>query len=121
MKVLIADDSKLMRERIRAILSEISDIVVIGETQDGPSTIDAVEQSKPDIVILDIRMPGGNGIVALQAIKSVKHAPIAIMLTNYPYPQYKKKCLELGADYFLDKSSEFDQITSIFEQLLKNS
>jgi DNA-binding response OmpR family regulator len=68
-------------------------------------------------VILDIRMPGGSGMDVLQAIKREKQAPMVIMLTNYPYPQYRKKCLGLGADYFFDKSTEFEKVTELFKQL----
>jgi len=118
MKVLIADDSRLMRERIRAILSDASGIDTIHEAEDSPTAIQAVKKTKPDVVILDICMPGGNGISALEAIKSTADPPITIMLTNYPYPQYRKKCIDLGADFFLDKSSEFDALTDIFHALM---
>jgi DNA-binding response OmpR family regulator len=53
----------------------------------------------------------------LQALKQGKQAPMVIMLTNYPYPQYRKKCLGLGADYFFDKSTEFEKVTELFKQL----
>jgi DNA-binding response OmpR family regulator len=68
-------------------------------------------------VILDIRMPGGNGIQVLEAIKTSTAAPVVIMLTAFPYPQYRKKCLEVGADYFLDKTTEFERVVEVLEQL----
>ena len=71
---------------------------------------------KPDVVILDIRMPDGSGIDVLQTIKQGEPAPAVIVLTNYPYPAYRQKCLQAGADFFLDKSTEFDQIPELIER-----
>jgi CheY-like chemotaxis protein len=61
-------------------------------------------------------MPGGSGIDVLQNIKQDEAAPIVIILTNYPYWGYRQKCLQAGADFFLDKSTEFDQIPELFER-----
>jgi len=69
-------------------------------------------------VILDIRMPGGSGIDVLEDIKKINAAPIVIILTNYPYPQYRKKCMAAGADYFFDKSSEFEKVTEVLKKLI---
>ena len=76
-----------------------------------------VPRLRPDVVILDIRMPGGNGLQALERIKASDSAPMVIMLTAFPYPQYRKKCLELGAEHFFDKSTEFEQVAQVLQQL----
>jgi len=117
MKVFIADDSKVLRERVIEMFSELPGIEIIGHAQDVPEALTAIKKLNPDVVILDIRMPGGSGIDVLQDIKKEKQAPVVIILTNYPYPQYRKKCLGLGADYFFDKSTEFEKITELFKQL----
>ncbi len=117
MKVFIADDSKVLCERLIEMLSEVPGIEIIGHAQDVAGSLAAIKKLNPDIVILDIRMPGGSGMDVLQAIKQEKQAPMVIMLTNYPYPQYRKKCLGLGADYFFDKSTEFEKVTELFKQL----
>ena len=70
------------------------------------------------MVILDIRMPNGSGIDVLREIKKNEHAPIVIMITNYPYPQYQKKCEAAGADYFFDKATEIGKVTEVLEQLI---
>lgn len=64
------------------------------------------------------KMPGGNGIDVLQNIKKSKPAPIVIMLTNYPYLQYRKKCMKAGAEYFFDKASEFEKVNEVLENLI---
>ena len=121
MKVFIVDDSAVVRERLRAMLSELTEIEIIGEARAPLEVKNSVRKVKPDAVILDIRMPGGSGIDVLQNIKKDKPAPIVIILTNYPYPQYRKKCMDAGADFFFDKSTEFDKITEVFKQLIQDS
>lgn len=72
---------------------------------------------EPDLVILDIHLNGKNGIQVLEEIQAEKNPPTVIMLTAYPYPQYRKKCFELGADYFLDKTVDFEQIPQVIEEI----
>jgi DNA-binding NarL/FixJ family response regulator len=72
------------------------------------------------VVILDIRMPDKSGIEVLKDIRNKKLPIRVIMLTNYPYPQYRKKCEELGADYFFDKVTEIEEIPKVIEELVKN-
>jgi DNA-binding NarL/FixJ family response regulator len=120
MKVFIADDSAMFRERLKELLSEVTGIEIIDEAGDGTEAIRGIQELKPDLVILDIRMPGGNGIDTLKNIKKMKQAPVVIMITNYPYPQYRKKCMELGADYFFKKSTEFEKVIEVIEQLAQN-
>ena len=115
MRILIVDDSPVVRERLAALLAELEGVEVVGQAQDVVGAVAAIRALRPDVVTLDIRMPGGNGIEALAEVKKVQPAPIVIMLTNYPYPQYRKKCLDAGADYFLDKSTEFEQVAQILK------
>ncbi len=121
MKVFIADDSEMVRERLKAMLSELTEIEIIGQAQDGIEATNSIRKLKPDVVILDIRMPGGSGIQVLQNIKKDKQAPIVIILTNYPYPQYRKKCMEVGADFFFDKSTEFEKIPEVLKSFIEDS
>jgi DNA-binding NarL/FixJ family response regulator len=64
-------------------------------------------------------MPGGNGIEVLREVKKMSPAPSVIMFTNYAHAQYRKKCEEAGADFFLDKSTEFDKLPQTLEHLLQ--
>lgn len=115
MKVLIADDSTLVRDRLATLISELKDVELVGQTSSAPETLEAIQRLRPDVVILDIRMPGGNGIFVLEKIKARKAAPLVIMLTAFPYPQYRKKCLEAGAEYFFDKTTEFDRVAEVLD------
>jgi DNA-binding NarL/FixJ family response regulator len=115
-KVFIADDSLIVREHLVTMLEELAGIEVVGQAENVAEAISAIRILKPDAVILDIRMPGGSGIDVLQNIKQDDLAVLVIVLTNYPYPVYRQKCLQAGADFFLDKSTEFDQIPELFER-----
>ncbi len=117
MKVFIVDDSAFIRERLRIMVSELKEVEVIAQAKDPQEAIEGIQKLKPDVVILDIRMPGGSGIDVLKNIKKNRNPPQVIMLTNYPYPQYRKKCNDAGADYFLDKSTEFEKVTEILSSL----
>ncbi len=112
MKVFIADDSAVVLERLVEMLSELSGIEIVGQARGGLEAINAITKLKPDAVILDIRMPDGSGIYVLRCIKKGHTAPVVIMLTSYPYPQYRKICLDEGADFFFYKSNEFDYLHS---------
>ena len=114
--VFIADDSLVVREHLVTMLDELPRIVIVGQAENVAEAINGILELRPDIVILDIRMPGGSGIDVLQTIKQDKPVPVVIVLTNYPYPAYRQKCLQAGADFFLDKSTEFDQIPGLFER-----
>ena len=104
MKVFIADDSKIFRDRLKEMLAELTEIEIIGEAENILETKKRIRKLNPDVVILDIRMPDGSGIDILKHIKKNNQVPAVIILTNYPYPQYRKKCMELGADYFFQTS-----------------
>lgn len=119
-KVFIADDSLIVREHLVTMLEELAGIKVVGQAENVAEAISAIRILQPDVVILDIRMPGGNGIDVLQTIKQDEVAPMVIILTNYPYPGYRQKCLQAGADFFLDKSTEFDQIPELFERFKRD-
>jgi DNA-binding NarL/FixJ family response regulator len=117
LKVFITDDSATVRERLVAMVSALPEITVVGQAQDGPEAVDAIRRTRPDVVILDVRMPGSNGIDVLRRLKKMQPAPKVIMLTNYAHRQYREKCEAAGADFFFDKSTEFDQIPQALEQV----
>ena len=120
MKLFIADDSKIVCDRLTEMLSEIKGVEIVGHAESAPEAIESIVRLKPDVVILDIRMPGGNGITVLEKIKQMPFSPWVIMLTNYPYPQYRKKCMDAGAHRFLDKSAEFEKIPEILRELAED-
>jgi len=120
MKVLIVDDSKIVCDGLQQMLINIADVEIVGQANNGQDAIASISESKPDVVILDIRLPGLSGIDVLKDIRAKKLPIRVIMLTNYPYPQYRKKCEELGADYFFDKVAEIEMIPNMIAELAKD-
>jgi DNA-binding NarL/FixJ family response regulator len=119
-KLLIADDSDVLRNSLSQMISEIKGIEIVGEAADARIALERVERLKPDVVILDIRMPGMDGIAALESLKKKANPPIVIIFTNYPYLQYRKRCLDAGADYFFYKATEFGMLIDLLKKLARN-
>lgn len=117
MIIVIADDSSLLRDRISKLLNGLTERIVIYEAENGQRAMELIYAKKPDLVILDIRMPEMNGIEVLKIIRKEKMKTKVCIFTNFPYPQYKKKCLEAGADYFLSKAEDFENIKTIITDL----
>lgn len=116
-RVVIADDAPAVRRGLNDLLCEISGVQVVAQTEDAPQTIAAIQTHSPDVVVLDFRMPGGGGLAVLEAIKGISPKPVVIVLTNYPEPAYRESCLAAGADYFLDKSTQFSLVPDIIREL----
>jgi DNA-binding NarL/FixJ family response regulator len=118
MKIVIADDSILLRDRINFFLKSILTQSVLYEAKNGLEALRLIEEVKPDLVILDIRMPEMNGIDVLKKIREMKLNVKVCILTNYSYPQYKLKCFEAGADYFISKNEDFEDIKDVITDML---
>lgn len=121
MKVVIVDDSVLVQERLTIMFAGLKGVEVVGTAQDAPEGTSVIRELNPDVVILDIKMPVGSGIDVLRDIKDSNPLIKVVILTNYPYEQYRRKCMDLGAEYFFDKSSEFERIPEILEQFRKEN
>ena len=116
-KVFVADDSIVLRERLLEMLREIPGVEVLGCAEDGLHAINCIRALKPDAVVLDIQMPCGTGLDVLKNVKRGQDGPIFIVFTNFPYPQYRKRALECGAEFFFDKTTEFEKLRELFGQL----
>lgn len=120
MKIFIVDDSELVVQRVKSLLPNIEGLEFIGQAANANDAVEAIESLKPDVVILDIRLTGENGMNVLERIKKEQTPPVVIMLTNYPYPQYRKKCRELGAEYFFDKVTEIESFVKVLRILARD-
>ena len=119
MKVLIADDSEVFVQRLVQALGEISGIEIVARARTGAEALQALREMRPEVMILDIRMPEGSGIDVLKGMQREKLTPIAIVLTNFAFSQYRKKCLQLGARFFFDKSADFNQVREALSGLIQ--
>ena len=116
--VFIVDGSSIIQERLRIMLAEVDGVDVVGQAQNAANAVGAIRARKPDLVIQDVQTADGNGLDLLAAIKQGEPPPVVIVLTNDAYPPYRKAYLQAGADFFLDKSNEFDQIPIVLRRLL---
>jgi len=120
-KVLIVDDSNIIRDRIAKMLSGIARVEIAGEASNSIEAIHMVNKLRPDVVTLDIRIPGESGIEVLKKIKKTHSSIIVLVLTNFPQEQYRNKCYQLGGDYFFSKSDEFEKVEEIVSILAGNT
>ncbi len=113
MKIVIADDSVLLRDRIKNLLNNLNSKFKLYEAKNGTEALELITEKEADLAILDIRMPDMNGFEVLKRIRELKIKIRVCILTNYPYSQYRKRCIEEGADYFLDKNIDFQKVSEI--------
>ena len=120
MKVFIADDSSAVVERLADLVEEeVPGAQLVGQAGDAPEAMRGIQEIKPDALILDLQMPGGSGLDVLRAIRTDHPHLYVLICTNYPCPQYREECLTAGANFFLDKSAEFEKIPAILRELIQ--
>jgi DNA-binding NarL/FixJ family response regulator len=119
-RILIADDHGVVREGLRAVLEE-DDLQVVGEATTGREAVAMVEQLQPDVVLLDIRMPDLNGLQALAQIKAKAPATYVIMLTTYATPDYLTKAIQAGAEGYLSKDTDPQQIPAVVRAVVRDA
>ena len=117
---MIVDDSALVRARLVVILSRSPQIEVVAVAKTASEAVQRAKQAKPDVIILDISLPGASGISIVRRLKQIQPTPVVLMLSNYSSLQIQTKCKEAGADYFFDKSSEFEKVVFTIESFGTN-
>ncbi len=112
-RILIIDDSDLIRELLRQILGGIEGVEIVGEATNGETGVARVQELRPDIVTLDLRLNGTSGVDVLQQIQALPDPPRVIVVTDYPFSSSRRRCLALGAAHFLDKASEIPKLVDL--------
>jgi DNA-binding NarL/FixJ family response regulator len=116
MNVFIVEDSAVMRENLKTMLSDFSNVEIVGHAADESGAIEQIDASLPDVVILDLNLESGSGINVLKNVK--KHHPEikVIVLTNYTDDHYAEACRRANADYFFDKSFQFMKVHDVLAE-----
>jgi len=117
MRVLIVDDSEVLVQCLRSSLAEVAGTEIVGQAASAAEGLRQIRKATPDVVILDICMPGGSGIEVLEGLRNDQFQPIVIVLSNHSEPQYRKKYLRSGARHFFDKSAEFHRVAEVLRSL----
>ncbi|OJX80311.1 response regulator transcription factor [Leifsonia sp. 71-9] len=102
-RIVLADDHPVVREGIRGMLTGYDDIDVVGQAASGPEAVDLVAALHPDLVLMDLRMPGGDGVAATRAITASHPATRVVVLTTYETDQDILRAIEAGASGYLLK------------------
>lgn len=112
--VLVVDDAVMVRDRLVALLRDLPGVDVVGTAGDVPEGLAEARRLAPDAVVLDIRMPGGDGVMILKDIKARAPETVVVILTNYAGAVHRSRCLAASADHFLDKSADLDRLAEVF-------
>ncbi|MCP2519421.1 response regulator transcription factor [SCandidatus Aminicenantes bacterium Aminicenantia_JdfR_composite] len=118
-KILIADDHAIVREGIKKILSEFSDIKVVNEAKTGKETIEKVRKEKLDLIILDISLPDRNGLDVLKQIKELKPNLPVLILSIHPEENYAIRTLKAGASGYLTKDKTPHELIKAVKKIFK--
>jgi DNA-binding NarL/FixJ family response regulator len=108
--VLIADDHRLFRDGLRGLLEREGHVQVVAETADGPDTVAAAARLRPDVVLMDISMPGLNGIEAARRIVALSPGTRIVMLSMHADRRFVTESLKAGATGYLLKDCDFDEV-----------
>lgn len=117
-RIVLADDHPLTRKGVAACIAEEEEMQLVGEASDGDAAWDLIQQLQPDVALLDIRMPGQDGIEIARRIKDSALSTKAIMLTSFDAQQYVLAALAAGAKGFIVKSSVAVELTQCIERVM---
>ena len=117
----MVEDSEIVRTRLVAMLAETRGVEVAGEAATVADAVARLAAGRPDAVLVDLRLPDGDGFEVIRAAKALTPAPIVVVLTSYAYPQLEARGLAAGADWFLDKSTQFLRVPEILTSLPRMS
>ena len=109
-RLLIADDHIVVRAGLKSLLADVRDIQIVAEAADGAEAVRLAHRHRPDVVMLDVRMPGGDGLAALGQLRVELPAVPVIMFSSYDNPTYIARAVALGAAGYLVKNASRDEI-----------
>lgn len=118
MRVLLADDSVLILEWLQDTLGMNKQVEIVGSFKNGIDTLKALKTLKPDLAIVDFKMPGLNGLEVLKEIRKENKILKFIILTYYSLDNYRQVAMLAGADYFFSKVDDFEKVSIVVEEMV---
>ena len=112
-RVLVVDDERMVCAHLRTILAAAADLDVVGETYDGADAVEATVRLRPDVVLMDLRMPGLDGLAAIERIVTLPAPPRIVALTTFQLDEYVLRALRAGAVGFLLKSTSPEDLVDL--------
>lgn len=113
LRILLIEDSELLRSRLSQMLTEPGKMRVVASAASESEARRKIEAAEYDVLLVDVELQEGSGIGAIRHARSVypePRRPLIIVLTNYPLPAVRNRCIDAGADYFLDKMRQFQEV-----------
>ena len=110
--VFLCDDVPAFRALLRAVLEQHAGCEIVGEASDGPSAVAGVARTRPDVLVLDLDMPGGDGLSAIPAIRSACAQTRIIVLSSFPHERMARRALHAGADRYLEKRTPLSEVAA---------
>ena len=117
MKVFLVEDSPLVCERLVELIEAEGAHAVVGQAANYDDAVRGIAATEPDVGIFDIKLAQGNGIDALVEARRNRPGLVGIVMSNYATPQHLRESEDAGAQFFLDKSADFERITGILSSL----
>ena len=115
-RVFIVEDSPSVRSRLVELVGAIDGMSVVGEAESPAAAVAGIRDTQPDCVVLDFQLIGGTAVDVLRAVHPEAPEIAFVVLTNHPTPQYRRVCMDAGASWFLDKSTEFGKLDEVVTQ-----
>ena len=116
-RIVVADDETLLRDALEAILSLQADIDVVAVAASGTEAIARIERHRPDVAVLDLLMPGADGIEVAEAVAGLSPGTRCLILTSYARPGYLKRALAAGVRGFVPKTTPAATLTEVIRRL----
>jgi DNA-binding NarL/FixJ family response regulator len=113
MNVLLVDDAASVREHLGSLVRAVPGVDSVMEAEDSITALDAIARAAPDLIVLDLNLPGVSGLELLPIMKERVPGAVVVVLTNHTGPAYEVRCRVLGADYFFDKSRQFHRAVEV--------
>ena len=119
MRIVLADDSLLILERLQQMLSIHKQVEIVGTYNNGTDTLEALRILKPDLAIVDFKMPGLNGLEVLNQIRKENKIVKFIILTFFSSDHYRQKAIQDGVDYYFSKVDDFEKVSQVVEEMVE--
>ena len=113
MRVLIAESSTVIREKLVTVLGNVEGVEIVGQARDAATARALARDTKPDLTVMDSLDYSGDSIGLLQYLKAIRPDGTVIVLTNFADAENRDMCIRNGADYFFDKSTEFEKAVAV--------